>query len=120
MLTKLDVGSAMGSDGVHPRLLRECAVQLASPFTMIFKSSLMSGVFPGVWLESEVIPLFKAKSRYDAQNYRSVSLTSVYCKSMERILSAELMDYLENNSLLSDRQFGFRRSRSVEDQILLV
>ena len=76
VLTKLDVGSAMGPDCIHPRLLRECAVQLASPLTMIFKSSLMSGVLPGVWLESEGIPLFKAESRYDAENYRPVSHTS--------------------------------------------
>ena len=54
------------------------------------------------------------------QTYRIVSLTSVYCTSMERILNEDLIDYLENNSLLSDRQFDFRRSRSVEDQILLV
>ena len=30
------------------------------------------------------------------------------------------MQYLELNSLLSDRQFEFRKSRSTEDQMLLV
>ena len=30
------------------------------------------------------------------------------------------MQYLESNGFLSDRQFGFRKSRSTEDQMLLV
>ena len=30
------------------------------------------------------------------------------------------MQYLELNGLLSDRQFGFRKFRSMEDQMLLV
>ena len=35
-------------------------------------------------------------------------------------LAANLMQYLEYNGLLSDRQVGFRKSRSTEDQMLLV
>ena len=33
---------------------------------------------------------------------------------------SELVIYLESNSLMSDRQFGFRKCRSTEDQMLLV
>ena len=49
-----------------------------------------------------VLPLFKSKSRYDSANYRPRSLTSVCCKAMERILTAELMHYLEANNILSE------------------
>ena len=52
--------------------------------------------------------------------YCPVSLTSVCCKTMERLVTADLMQYLELNGLLSDRQFGLRKSRSTEDQMLLV
>ena len=31
----------------------------------------------------------------------------------------QLSEYLEVNGLLSDNQYGFRRGRSVEDQLLL-
>ena len=53
-------------------------------------------------------------------NYRPISLTSVCCETMERIVCAHLRDYLESNSLLSENQFGFRAGRSTSDQLLLV
>ena len=40
--------------------------------------------------------------------------------TMERVLASELVEYLESCGLLSDRQFGFRKHRSTEDQLLLV
>ena len=67
-----------------------------------------------------MIPFFKTKSKYDPGNYRPVSLTSVYCMTMERVLVSELVSYLELNGLLFERQFGFHKSRSAEDQLLLV
>ena len=38
VLTKLDVGSAMDPDSINLKLLRECAMKLASPLAMIFLS----------------------------------------------------------------------------------
>ena len=53
-------------------------------------------------------------------NYRPVSLTSVPCKAMERLVVKHITDYLEANNILSDFQFGFRAGRSTEDQLLLM
>ena len=63
MLQLLDGDSAVGTDHVHPLMLKSCASQIAVPLTMIFNRSLATGMLPDVWLESVVIPLFKAKSR---------------------------------------------------------
>ena len=76
-------------------------------------------LFRSVGSQSEVVPIFKAKSHCDPLNYRPVSLTSVCCKVMEKMVVAELMGYLETNNILSPEQYGFRRSRSTEDQLLL-
>ena len=38
---------------------------------------------------------------------------------MERILAAHIMENLEANGLLSSNQYGFRTSRSIEDQLLI-
>ena len=80
LLSGLNVSSAMGLDGLHPRLLRECAEQLSQPLCLVFNLSMQSGLVPDAWRESLVIPIFKGKSRCDPLNYRPVSLTSVCCK----------------------------------------
>ena len=38
---------------------------------------------------------------------------------MERIIARELVAYLEENKLLSSRQFGYCKGHSVEDQLLV-
>ena len=64
-------------------------------------------------------PIFKGGSRSVTSNYRPVSLTSVCCKVLERIISSHIYDYLEEFSLISPHQFGFRAGHSTEDQLLI-
>ena len=119
-LSDLDPNSAMGPDGIHPALLKNCAPEVACPLQKIFSRSLLEGSVPSGWRLSIVAPIYKKGPRYNPLNYRPISLTSVCCKTMERIVCAHLRDYLESNSLLSENQFGFRTGRSTSDQLLLV
>ena len=119
LLGLLDKSSSMGPDGVHPFILKRCQKELIKPLSMIFNVSLMNGTLPEIWKTANIKPIFKGGSRKNPLNYRPVSLTSVPCKLMERIISEHLLDYLESNHLLTEDQFGFRPNRSTEDQLLL-
>ena len=119
ILLALDPTSSMGPDGLHPHLLKSCAGELSLPLCLIFQKSMRTGIIPVAWSRSVVVPIFKAKSHTDPLNYRPVSLTSVCCKSMERIVASRLTEYLESNNILSSHQYGFRSNRSTEDQLLL-
>ena len=117
-LCVLDSDSSMGPDGLHPMLLKSCPA-LAYPIYKIFASSLQTGTLPHQWKLSEIVPLFKRGSRSDPLNYRPISLTSVCCKTLERIVVEHMYHYLEENHILSEDQYGFRRGRTVDDQLLL-
>ena len=118
-LKSLDIFSSMGPDDIHPHLLQSCADQLAYPLYVIFKSSLTSGHLPDLWKVSNVVPIFKKGSRTIPLNYRPISLTSVCVKTLERIVTHQLYQYLEDNGIISDSQFGFRPHHSTEDQLIL-
>ena len=120
VLQNLDPNSSMGPDNIHPSILKHCSRELAEPMSVIFSRSLGEGSLPRAWKSSLVKPIFKKGPRYNALNYRPISLTSVCSKVMERILAAGLTEYLTTNSLLSEHQFGFRTGRSTTDQLLLV
>ena len=115
----LNVNSSMGADGMHPRLLSRCASSLAYPLCTIFNASLQEGVLPQEWLQSQIVPIFKKNARLDPLNYRPVAITSVPCKTLEKVLVSRLTPYLESNNLLSEHQFGFRSQRSTVDQLIL-
>ena len=120
ILNSLEASSAMGSDEVSPLLLKKCCSTLAFPLTMLFRESLEMSLLPELWKQSLVVPIFKKGVRADPLNYRPISLTSVVCKVLERVIYRSLYLYLEDNGVLSADQFGFRAGRSTEDQLLLV
>ena len=66
-----------------------------------------------------VVLIFKKSSRQYPLNYRPMNLTSVVCKSFERIIVSYLMSHLDSNLLLSSEQLGFRKAHSTCDQLLV-
>ena len=59
-----------------------------------------------------MVPIFKKGSKNDAGNYRLVSLTCVVCKLFERLVKNRIVANIENNSLISGSQHGFRNNLS--------
>ena len=86
LLVKLGSEKACGTDEIHPHVLKSCAQDFAKPLSIMFRRSLIEGQVPRQWKEANVSPIFKKGSRIDAANYRPVSLTSVVCKVMERLV----------------------------------
>ena len=64
--------------------------------------------------------MYKKKSRSDPANYRPISLLSVVGKVFERIVVKTITHHLDQESLLSDHQFGFRSGRSTSDLLMLL
>ena len=65
------------------------------------------------WRDALIVPLFKKGIRSEAGNYRPVSLTSVVCKVMERIIKDNIVEHLNEHDIIKGSQHGFTRGRSV-------
>ena len=90
LLTKLNIHKASGPDGLTARVLKECSSEIASVLAYIFNTSLAQGVVPDDWRLANVTPVFKKGEKYDAANYRPVSLACTCCKTMEHILVSNI------------------------------
>ena len=117
-LENLDPTSCMGPDGIYPLLLKTCRESIALPLLLLFNKSLSGMKVPDPWRDSNITPIYKKGLHSDPLNYRPISLTSICSKTMERILSDAIRQYLDDNNLLSEAQFGFRPGRSVQDQLI--
>uniref|UniRef100_A0A493TTX5 Reverse transcriptase domain-containing protein n=1 Tax=Anas platyrhynchos platyrhynchos TaxID=8840 RepID=A0A493TTX5_ANAPP len=112
LLRHLDVHKSMGPDGIHPRVLRELAEELAKPLSIIYQQSWLSGEVPADWRLANVTPIYKKGRRADPGNYRPVSLTSVPGKLMEQILLGVIMRHLQGKQAIRRSQHGFMEGRS--------
>ena len=52
-------------------------------------------------------PIFKKGEKYDAANYRSVSLTCICCKTLEHIIVSNINGHLAFESSIADLQMKF-------------
>jgi hypothetical protein len=117
-LRNLDPNKSMGPDGLHPRVLKEVAPALSKPLQLIFQHSVNNGSLPTKWKTATVSAIYKKGDRELAANYRPISLTSIACKTLERLIRQKIVDHMNRNNLFSKLQFGFREKRSTALQLL--
>ena len=56
----------------------------------------------------------------DLNNYRGITLTSIFSKIFSLLLDKRLHKWAEDNELLNDAQFGFRQERSTVDCVFIL
>ena len=119
LLQNLRPNSSPGPDDVHPLVLRHLADLISIPVCDIFRRSLDEGRLPYSWKHAVIKPIYKGASRCDPSNYRPISLTSILCKALERLIKTNLQKLMETHRLISPAQHGFRSHRSCISNLLL-
>ena len=78
---------ASGPGGLSARVLNECSSEIAPILALIHNESLAQGTVPDDWRQANVAHVFKNVEKYDAANYRPMSLT---CKSKQHEQASSL------------------------------
>jgi hypothetical protein len=117
-LTRIKLGKAAGPDKVFPEFLRHLGASAKKTLLALYNLTWTKYV-PDQWWKGEIIPVLKQGKPVDSiESYRPISLMSVCCKVMERMVVRRLNQYLESNGLIDDSQAGFRGKRCTTDQIV--
>ena len=69
---------------------------------------------------AKIIPIYKGGSQTCLNNYRPISLLSVFNKLMEKLVYNRLTDFLNKKEILYEKQFGFRSNHSTDHAILSI
>ena len=117
-ILELNICKATGPDGIHARILREGIDSITEALRQIFKRSLNFTEIPQDWKLANVVPIFKKGRKDDVSNYRPVSLTSIVCKILEKVIKTSVWEHLDKYKLIRDTQHGFRSGRSCLTNLL--
>ena len=117
-IDRLKPSKSQGPDNLHPKLIKECKNTLLQPLTLIFKQSLNESVLPDVWKQANVTSIHKKGDKTKPENYRPISLTSVPCKLMEKIIRDQIVEHMTRNDFFSPFQHGFVSGKSCVTQLL--
>ena len=117
-ITKIKPKYTIDPEGYSPHLLKKLLPALSLPLSLIFNTFISVSKIPQNWKTAIVTPIFKKGSSSDPHNYRPVSVTSVFCKVMERIIVSEITAHLYKNNLITSDQHGFLKQLSTCTNLL--
>ncbi|UYV68682.1 hypothetical protein LAZ67_6000429 [Cordylochernes scorpioides] len=118
-LENTDLNKTPGPDGIHGQMISNLGKNGKERLLDIFNNSWKTGKLPQDWKTATIIPIKKLdKSADDPKNYRPISLTSICCKLMEKIILRRLTYHLDTKNLLPEEQYGFRKAHGTIDQLL--
>ena len=87
---------------------------------MLFDKILQSGYYPTSWTEGIIVPIRKSGDINDSENYRWITLLSIFGKLFTRILNNRLKSWGEHYGVYIEAQAGFRQNHSTRDHIFLL
>ena len=101
------------------KLLKIIPDLIIIPLTKIINTSFSTGKYPNKLKIVKVIPIHKGDSKTDVNNYRPISLLSIFDKIIEKLMHIRLYQFLENNNIYNN-QYGFRNNSSTTHALLKI
>ena len=112
LVRHISVYKSSGMDNVSSRVLKDFLTLASREVTLLYNRVIQSGVFPDKWKIATVTPIPKVQNAEDPTDLRPISLLPIPGKLIERYITKQITDFLENQEFFTDNQFGFRKSKS--------
>lgn len=120
-INQLPLKKSPGYDLIPNIVLKYLTPKALTIISSIFNRCMTIGYFPTRWKHAEIILFNKpGKNKTKPENYRPISLLTTLSKLFEKIILSRLSDFLQENSIIPDCQFGFRANHSTTHQILRI
>lgn len=104
---------------VNLQVLRDAKEYIGYFIVNIINQSFTSGVFPEQWKESTIIPIPKRHNAEYAEEFRGINTLPITEKIIESCVHRQLIDHVKYNSILMERQSGYREKHSCETALNL-
>ena len=106
-IRKLDLRKATQNTDIPVRILKQNSDIFGNYICDFFNEYVDKGVFPSVLKNAKITPFFKKGFRGSKDNYRPVSILPIISKIFEKLLSKQIIIYMDK--FLSKYQCGFRK-----------
>ena len=112
--------SSPGWDCISPKIVKQTYRYFLEPLVHVTNMSILHGVFPDELKIAKVIPLYKGGESKLLVNYRPVSVLPVFSKVFERLMYNRILEFINENDVIYNLQFGFRKNHSTAMALTLL
>ena len=110
-LANLKISKSTGIDNIPAKALKIAANIIGPSLTWIFNLSIKTGIYVDEWKKARVVPIYKSGNRQKCENYRQFRFYLSLVKYLRSVFN-QIYKFLNDNSLLSKYQSGFRPKNS--------
>ena len=119
LLSSVKSSTAPGPDGLSAYLIRQTAAQIAPNIVKIMNCSISQSCFPQGWKVANIKAVYKQKgAKSEASNYRPISLLPILARIFEKLIAEQLSSHCEQNKVIPEQQFGFRKGSGCEHALI--
>ena len=119
-INNLKKNKSAGIDLILNEFIVNASLQVKLIILTLFNVLLKLEYYPEFWANGCVTPVFKKGNNTDTNNYRGITVLSCIGKLFTRLLNDRLNKWAESESVLTESQFGFRKSRGTTECIFIL
>lgn len=93
------------------KIIKSQSASFARVLSLLF---IQTATYPDILKRATVIPVHKNGDKKLLKNYRPISTLSNINKIFEKLLYERLSDFFDSTEIISDAQYGFRKSRDTQ------
>lgn len=118
IIKNLNSNSAAGIDKISVKFIKRYKNQLSETIAKLINNVFETGIFPSCFKAALVTPIFKKGSKFNLENYRPISVICTISKIIEIIMYLRLLNFLNNNKVINENQFGFIEKSSTAAAVI--
>lgn len=118
LLKEVGLKKSPGYDLIKGEILTKLPRKGIIFITFIFNAVLRLECFPSQWKVAQIVVVPKpGKPLHDVSSYRPISLLPILSKLFEKLFLKRMAPIIQNQNLIPDHQFGFRKQHSTIEQV---
>ena len=118
IILSFDSNTSTGPNSIPIYILKAFNNFFSSILCKIINLVFGTGIFPDLCKLAKVIPIYKKDGALLCENYRPISLLSIFSRMFEKLIYGRMYTFLDVNNLIYNRQFGFRPNYSTEHALI--
>lgn len=120
-IKRLKSKKSFGLDDIRIDFMKNLSTLAVSRLCDIFNVCLKFQYFPKEWRIAKIVPILKpGKPTNLLSSYRPISLLSNISKLLENVIKEKLWQFIEDNGIIPEEQFGFRPRHSTTHQVMRI
>jgi exonuclease III len=120
LIDELDSSKGAGMDMIKVEIVKHCNGILTPHLTTLFNRFIEEGKYPTRFKTALCVPIIKDPNgdRKSPANYRPISILGCLNKVLEKALHSQLSAYLDDNNILPDFQYGYRKNHNTQQAVI--